>query len=334
MTSAELSNLTERMYIFIEDRNYKKAVEYAERILDIDSKNANAYLGKLLVDCRLTKISELAKITTDYTNNINYQRCIKYGDEQLINTLEQLLKDKIIFIKERQAQKNNKREKAKTAVKTIVKISSPFLAVIICIVLIINLVIVPSKKYNRAENLYSSKLYQQALEIYQTIPFWKDSVDKANSCNMLIPYQNYITYKTITVKFPRSIEYDVEVKDNKIYLYGSIRAIPSINTFLSYLVPPNKRLFYDRKDIDNGCAAFIIENHAMSNSQMLDLEFLQKKESKQYVARYINQHQNYINGYESDTVFFKGETIIKGQYCDMTKFYRTYFTITVVVEYC
>lgn len=333
MDSREVSNLVERMFMFIEDKNYIKAEEYAERILDLNSKNANAYLGKLLVDYHLTEISDLATLGKNFTDNINYQRCIKFGDEDLICKLNQLLDDNNQFAKERQEQKKSTQEKAKITVKKIFKTSLPFFAAVVCIILVGIFVIMPIEKYNRAESLYYNKSYEEALEIYQSISFWKDSKKKADSCSKLIPTQNYVTYKKITVQFPSSIDYNVEVKDDTIYLSGSIRSIPSINTFLSYLVAPSNRSFYDRANIDNGCSAFIIENYATWNSQPLNLKFIRTNESNHYVAKYINQSNYYLDNSEIDTVFFNGETVLKGQYCDETKFYQTYFTIKVVVNF-
>ena len=43
MDNTNISLMKERLFILIEDKNWQKAEEYAEKILDIDPKNVDAY---------------------------------------------------------------------------------------------------------------------------------------------------------------------------------------------------------------------------------------------------------------------------------------------------
>ena len=47
-TGSNVAPLLERIQIFLEDKDFKSADEYCDRVLDIDPKNAGAYLGKVL----------------------------------------------------------------------------------------------------------------------------------------------------------------------------------------------------------------------------------------------------------------------------------------------
>lgn len=58
-TTSNIAPLLERAQIFLEDKDFKSADEYCDRILDIDPKNADAYLGKALAEKHLSNIDQL-----------------------------------------------------------------------------------------------------------------------------------------------------------------------------------------------------------------------------------------------------------------------------------
>lgn len=62
----QITPLIERVFLFLEDGNWDKANEYCERILDIEPKNANAYLGKLMIEYRIKQKSDLATCKKDF----------------------------------------------------------------------------------------------------------------------------------------------------------------------------------------------------------------------------------------------------------------------------
>ena len=51
---AGVDTLLRRVFIFLEDGNWQAADEYAEKVLDIDPENAQAYLGKLMAELAIT----------------------------------------------------------------------------------------------------------------------------------------------------------------------------------------------------------------------------------------------------------------------------------------
>ena len=81
--SATESSYLERAYIFLEDNDWDKASEYLEKVLDINPKNANAYVGKLMVEFHLSKIDELGNENNLFEDNLNYQKAMRYADESL-----------------------------------------------------------------------------------------------------------------------------------------------------------------------------------------------------------------------------------------------------------
>ena len=79
----EMSPLLRRAFIFLEDKDFVKANEYAERVLDEDPEDALAYLVKLLVSYKVSKRHELGNLNVSYENNLNYEKIMRYGDEEL-----------------------------------------------------------------------------------------------------------------------------------------------------------------------------------------------------------------------------------------------------------
>ena len=81
------TSLLERAFMFLEDGEWASANEYCEKVLDIEPKNAQAYLGKLMAELRVKKQDVLRKQAEPFDNNNNYQKAIRFADENLKNTL-------------------------------------------------------------------------------------------------------------------------------------------------------------------------------------------------------------------------------------------------------
>ena len=81
----DYENILGRGFLFLEDGDFEKAEEYFEKVLDIDFECAKAYLGKLLVSLKVKKIPDLEKVNVDFSENPNYKKIVRFGDEKLIN---------------------------------------------------------------------------------------------------------------------------------------------------------------------------------------------------------------------------------------------------------
>ncbi len=92
-----VDSLLERAFMFLEDRDWKSADEYCEKVLDIDPKCAKAYLGKLMAYLEVEKQEKL-KYQYSFSENDNYKKAIKYADKKLKSTLEGYL----LYIKNEQ----------------------------------------------------------------------------------------------------------------------------------------------------------------------------------------------------------------------------------------
>lgn len=58
--------------MFLEDANWEKVDQYAERILDSYPECAEAYLLKLMAQLRAQNIYDLIKRDNGFENNINF----------------------------------------------------------------------------------------------------------------------------------------------------------------------------------------------------------------------------------------------------------------------
>lgn len=87
-----LQSLMKRAFIFLEDKEWDKADEYLEKILDIDPENGEAYLGKMLVELGVSTKSELINLNAPFDDCDNYSKVIRYADSKLKNELEGYLR--------------------------------------------------------------------------------------------------------------------------------------------------------------------------------------------------------------------------------------------------
>ncbi len=96
-----VEGMLERAFIFLEDGDFKSADDYCEKVLDIQPKNARAYLGKLMVEMQVRKQANLKDCEQSFEDNSNYQRILRFGDD----ALKEELNDYINHIKERMQTK-------------------------------------------------------------------------------------------------------------------------------------------------------------------------------------------------------------------------------------
>ena len=89
--------LLERAFMFLEDGNWVKADEFCEQVLNLEPKNALAYLGKLMAELHIKTQDALKDSQEPFDNHANYQKAMRFGDKKLKSKLS----DDIAFITER-----------------------------------------------------------------------------------------------------------------------------------------------------------------------------------------------------------------------------------------
>ena len=86
--NATVDSLLKRAFMFLEDGNWKSAIDYSEKVLDINPECAEAYLIKLMFEVKVKKQEELKNCEKPFNDRINYEKTIRFADESLKNTLE------------------------------------------------------------------------------------------------------------------------------------------------------------------------------------------------------------------------------------------------------
>lgn len=82
--------LLKRANIFLGDEKWDSAIEYGDKILDLDPECADAYLCKLLAELHCKSKAELEHCETAFDDNDNYIKAVRFGSAELATELKQL----------------------------------------------------------------------------------------------------------------------------------------------------------------------------------------------------------------------------------------------------
>lgn len=199
--NAATTPLLERVFLFLEDGKWQDANIYCEKVLDIDPKNAEAYLGKLMVELQVRNRKQLADCAEPFDDRDNYSKVLRFGDE----ALEKEMRGYITHINERNentrltgiynSAKNamsaaNTESAFKTAADTFATIPGFKDADTLaeqCL---------EKAEICRKDAVYStakSKMigekvasYEEAINVFRTISGWKDSDEQIYACQKKI----------------------------------------------------------------------------------------------------------------------------------------------------
>lgn len=96
-TSATLTSLTKRMWMFLEDGDISKSKEYANRILDIEPENWKPYSVLLLLDCGVK--SKEGLVTSDFSmaESRFYHHLISFAPDEVCNEYKTLRRAQELF---------------------------------------------------------------------------------------------------------------------------------------------------------------------------------------------------------------------------------------------
>lgn len=83
VTSLNVEAVLERGFFFAEDKNWERANECFEKVLNAAPQNAEGYLGKLLVDLQVSTREELRSCGVIFEKNENYLKILRFGDEEI-----------------------------------------------------------------------------------------------------------------------------------------------------------------------------------------------------------------------------------------------------------
>lgn len=103
--SGNASALVKRGFLALEDGEWEKADEFFEQALNHNAEDAQAYLGKLMAELKVSNQENLIECKEPFENMNNYQKAIRFADD----TLKKTLQSYVLSISER-----NKLEQTRT----------------------------------------------------------------------------------------------------------------------------------------------------------------------------------------------------------------------------
>ena len=193
--------LLERAFMFLEDGDWGEANEYCEKVLDQDPKNARAYLGKLMAECRACRLEDLQNCRQPFDGSGNYNKILRFAEPKLIETL----KGYIAHINERnenarltgiynravsamnEANSENGYKAAAEMFKTVPGFKDADSLVEKCL---------DNAETCRKDALYNSarsqmsqntiSCYESAIRMLESIPGWKDADEQIYACQKKI----------------------------------------------------------------------------------------------------------------------------------------------------
>ena len=179
-----VNSLLERVKIFLSDGNWESADQYCEKVLDIDPKNAQAYLYKLMSELKLTKQDDIVRVGEKIKNYGDYKKAYDFGDDnfkQMLDTYSnQILYNEAVEIIDN-AVKTSDCELAKEKFEKLGNFKDSAEKAGYCDDKINQIL------YNEAieiiDNAVKTSDCERAKEIFQKLGNFKDSAEKVEYCN-------------------------------------------------------------------------------------------------------------------------------------------------------
>ena len=275
-SGSNTASLLERAFMFLEDGDWQSADEYCEKVLDIEPKNATAYLGKLMAELQVSKQEQLGNQQDEFTGSINYQKACRFADNELKSALDDYAKN-VIYLKaqrimekytvddynsaisafetikgwkdsdekiaqckrrieeikaeeeaerlERERRKKEaiiEAEKRNKLIKKIVAIATPIAAVLVVFVILLNTVIIPSQKRNKAMELMKAEEYDSAYALLNEIG--EDEAISKSKYDRAISYIDSGDYEA-AIALLKGLNY----KDSNEKLFSTYKSFWGIN---------------------------------------------------------------------------------------------------------
>lgn len=86
---ANIDSYIERAFMFLEEKKWENAYDYAEKSLDIDPKCTKAYIIKYMADKRILNTSLISEVSTNPSLDTEFKKALKYDDGTAKTILEE-----------------------------------------------------------------------------------------------------------------------------------------------------------------------------------------------------------------------------------------------------
>ncbi|MBQ7308080.1 MAG: toll/interleukin-1 receptor domain-containing protein [Clostridia bacterium] len=167
LNGVNLDNMLKRAFQFLQDEEWDKALNQAERIFDIDVTIAQGYLVEMMSEYKLKNLTDFNKLDINDFENKNYKNALRYASEDYKQELLNL-KNENIYNKALNKLKTNRLEAVKIF-ETIpnYKDSSQ------------KIIDVKEEFYQNGVSFKNQAKYDSALKMFERILDYKDSKELA-----------------------------------------------------------------------------------------------------------------------------------------------------------
>lgn len=192
-----------RAFIFAEDKDWVKAAEYCEKVLDIDPECAEAYFCKMLIDFKIPDINTLEQSHALMSISPNFRKAIKFANEEQAKlwreySVKNIFNLTLIFLKEKKyGQALPLVEETKWNEEQILNLKDALVENELFAETIKLLNTDNSKQFSsvevfkisfiedmfkKAEEFRNNKLYHTAYELYRSLEGYKDISQQIEFC--------------------------------------------------------------------------------------------------------------------------------------------------------
>lgn len=177
-TDVIVATMLKRAEESLQKKDWDKAAEYFNNVLDYDVNNVDAYIGRLLVERKCVSMEDLTQQTQTLEASENYKKlivlCSKEQKEKF-KTIEEKIQQNHATAQVLQKKRNKRIAIASTAavLAAAVAVGAYFTA---------TKVIIPEKNYKAAIASYDSGDYETAIEYFKNHLDYKESVNYLSKC--------------------------------------------------------------------------------------------------------------------------------------------------------
>lgn len=192
--NTDSEKMVKRAMLALEDNDFVKADEFAEKALDLDPENPNAYLVKLLVECKIQKPEDLINLPNPFDGNSNFKKVIRFADKNLKDRMNgyveerrkySIYKEAVSYISDTSVDSNKKAIELFESILDFRDSKDKYLK---CEY---NLKLIPYKKACELMNNNSVDDNYKAIKIFDSLRGFKDSKDLIINCEINIMKIHY-----------------------------------------------------------------------------------------------------------------------------------------------
>ena len=221
--NTDSEKMVKRAMLALEDGDFIKADDFSEKALDLDPENPNAYLVKLLIECKIQKPEDLVILPKPFDGNSNFKKVIRFADKNLKDRMNgyveerrkySIYKEAVSHINDTSVESN---KKAIKLFESIIDFKDSKDKIEKCEYYI---KLIPYKEACELMTKKDIDSNKKALEIFKTIEDFEDTKEKIEQCEDNIKLFPYIDYYNKACNM--MADKDIFVKKNAIGIFKDI----------------------------------------------------------------------------------------------------------------